>query len=109
MSDFGPDTVLEHLGGMTFAESEEEIACTITRGDLYRLDQIITLFDVLAEHFSCDFYDDAWNLRNHLVPFKPGDEHYDDERDRWLGAAAADSQPAIVDGPGGPEFSEPLP
>ena len=31
MSDFGPDTVLEPLGGMTFAESEEEIACTITR------------------------------------------------------------------------------
>lgn len=59
----------------------ERIPCrrTITRGDLERLDHIVSFFEALCEFAPCDLYDDAWNLRNHLVPFKPGDKHYDPE------------------------------
>lgn len=63
------------------AHSLEEIPCspTISRGDLESLDQIITVLDSLCDNgFTTDLYDDMWNLRNHLVPFVPGDEHYDE-------------------------------
>lgn len=52
--------------------------------DLAKLDAFISLFDAMAGLFSEDFYDDAWNLRNKLVPFVPGDEHYDSVVDENL-------------------------
>ena len=56
----------------------EKIAVTITRGDLERLDKMITLFEAMAELFTEDFYDDAWNMRNAMVPFVPGDKLFDE-------------------------------
>ena len=58
---------------------EDEITVTIYRDDLEKLDQMISVFDALASAGVEGFYDDAWNMRNHMVPFKPGDEHYDAE------------------------------
>lgn len=66
---------------LTLAERLEEITVTITRGDLERLDKMITLFDAMAGLFSDDMFDDAWNLRNGMVPFEPGHEHYGPESD----------------------------
>lgn len=65
----------------SIAHSLERVPCrrTISRGDLARLDNIVSFFDALGEFAPCDLYDDAWNLRNHLVPFKPGDKHHDPE------------------------------
>lgn len=53
----------------------------ITKGELVRLDMMVTCFQAMAELFSTDFADDAWNLRNSLVPYQPGDEHYDPDGD----------------------------
>ena len=63
------------------ARKREDVPCasTISRGDLERLDHIISFFDALDGFCGSGFYDDAWNLRNHLVPFRPGDEHYDED------------------------------
>jgi hypothetical protein len=66
----------------------EEVPAQISVDDLAKLDKFISLFDAMAGLFSEDFYDDAWNLRNHLVPFKPDDEHYDPEM-------YAEDQPAL--------------
>jgi hypothetical protein len=66
------------------ARSLEHVPCasTISRGDLERLDKIISLLNALAGlGLDSGIYDDAWTLRNHLVPFKAGDEHYDPECD----------------------------
>lgn len=73
-----PDEVAIRAG---MERSAEKIEVTITRGDLERLDKIITFTNAVAELFSADFYDDLWNMRNHMVPFEPGDEHYDPEID----------------------------
>lgn len=51
----------------------------IYRGDLERLDRVITFVEAMAELFSEDFYDDLWNMRNGMVEFQPGDKHYDAE------------------------------
>lgn len=51
----------------------------IRRGDLKQLDKIITFVEAMADLFSADFYDDLWNMRNGMLPFQPGDEHYDAE------------------------------
>lgn len=61
--------------------SLEEISCSpmVTRGDLARLDRIVTFFEEMIRWGLADMYDDAWNLRNHLVPFKQGDKHFDPE------------------------------
>lgn len=61
------------------ARSAEEVPCapTIRRGDLAHLDEIISFFDAVGNFGLVELYDNAWNLRNHLVPFQPGDQHYD--------------------------------
>lgn len=61
------------------ARAMEEVPCSssIRRGDLEKLDRVISLFNAICEFEPTDMYDDMWNLRNHLVPFVPGDEHYD--------------------------------
>jgi hypothetical protein len=57
----------------------EQIPVMISRGDLKQIDRITSFFDAIAGYDPCGLYDDAWNLRNGLVPFQPGDEHYDAE------------------------------
>lgn len=63
------------------ARSLERLVVITTRGDLARLDRIITFAESMAELWSEDFADDLFNLRNHMVPFRPGDEHYDPDGD----------------------------
>lgn len=63
------------------ARVAREVPCspTIRVGDLEDLDKVISFFNAMAEHgLVNDMYDNMWNLRNHLVPFVPGDEHYDE-------------------------------
>lgn len=51
------------------------------RGDFVRLDRMLTLFESMAELFDSGFADDLYNIRNHAIPYKPGEEHYDSEGD----------------------------
>lgn len=65
-----------------FGEGARDLEWTtvkIRRGDLKRLDKIITFVEAMAQLFSEDFYDDLWNMRNGMIEFQPGDEHYDEE------------------------------
>ena len=72
-------TVDDHEKQLARLMSQAEIPCspTIRESDLARLDQIIGFFSAILPWAAVDMYDDAWNLRNHLVPFVPGDWHYD--------------------------------
>lgn len=63
------------------ARDAEMVPCaaSISRGYLERLDNIVAFFDAIADFTYPGLYDDAWNLRNHLVPFVEGDAHFDSE------------------------------
>jgi hypothetical protein len=63
------------------ARLAEPVPCasTITRGDLERLDNIVSFMEAIGRFTDPSLYDDAWNVRNHLVPFAPGDKHYDED------------------------------
>ena len=57
------------------------ITVKISPGDLQRLDAVITLLRTLACDFNPGMYDDVWNIRQGMVPFQPGDAHFDAEID----------------------------
>ncbi len=64
------------------ARSLEEVPCsaTIMRGDLESLDNIVSFFVAMASFIDCEsMYDDLWNIRNRLVPFKEGEQHFNAE------------------------------
>ncbi len=51
----------------------------VRQADLASLDPIIATLNELAGRSISSMYDDLWNFRNQLVPFAPGDEHFDEE------------------------------
>lgn len=67
------------------ANSLERLVVVIRRGDLTRLDKILTCMEAMAKVFDSDMADDVFDLRNGMVPFKLGDEHYDAEADDAAG------------------------
>jgi hypothetical protein len=72
----------------------------VHREDLPRLDAMVTLFDALAGSGVDDMYDDAWNLRNQMVPYVEGDEHFSGEEDGVTPSGYVDRECGECDGTG---------
>lgn len=68
---------------LSIAEACEVMLVPIRRGDIDELDAIAEFFDRIAHCSLSTMADDAWNLRNGMVPYQPGDPLYiDDDGER---------------------------
>lgn len=59
-------------------EALRQIVIVTHVGAIADLDEIVQFFDSVGQ-WTGDLYDNAWNLRNGAIPYKPGDAHYGEE------------------------------